>query len=372
MTFKTQVLSNTEKLNYLRLIRSENIGPVTFFKLMNHFSSAEQALLHVEQMAKNGGKKNFKVAKIKNIEKEIQYAEGQNIKIIAFCEPEYPPLLRHIHDPPPILYAKGHIDILRKKSFAIVGARNASLLGKETAFHIAAEMGKNGVSIVSGMAKGIDAKAHEGALPTGTVAVLGGGVDVVYPKENAKLYEHIADAGAVISEAPLKTQPLAKHFPRRNRIISGMCRGILVVEAARASGSLITANMAIEQGREVFAIPGHPSDERTRGPNKLIKQGAILTEEATDILGVINDMPFEAQAMPASLFDNKIPKNLDEDILNNLRIEILELLSPSPIDVDVLIRELDCPYGFLAHILLELELAGKLVHHPGNKVSIIK
>lgn len=372
MTFKTQVLSNAEKLNYLRLIRSENIGPVTFFKLINHFSSAEQALLHVKQMAENGGKKNFKIAKTKDIEKEIEYATKQNIKIIAFCEPEYPPLLRHIHDPPPILYVKGHFDILRKKSFAIVGARNASMLGKETAFQIAAEMGRNGISIVSGMAKGIDAKAHEGALSTGTVAVLGGGVDVIYPKENTKLYERIANTGTIISEAPLKTQPLAKHFPRRNRIISGMCRGILVVEAARASGSLITANMATEQGREVFAIPGHPSDERTRGPNKLIKQGAILTEDATDILSVINNMPFEAQAIPTSLFENKISKNLDEDLFNNLRIDVLGLLSPSPIDVNMLIRELGCPYGFLAHILLELELAGRLIHHPGNKVSIIK
>ncbi|MFV0430873.1 MAG: DNA-processing protein DprA [Alphaproteobacteria bacterium] len=371
MNFAPKNLSQQEKFDYLRLIRTENIGSITFFKLLNHFDTAKEALNNIEDMAKKGGKKSFKKANSKAIEKELKLAEKNNIKLVAFPEPEYPPLLRQIHDPPPILCVMGDINILRKKSFAIVGSRNASMLGKQTALQIAAKVGENSISIVSGMAKGIDTKAHEGSLATGTVAVLGGGVDIIYPKENAQLYERICQSGAIISEAPIGTKPIAKHFPRRNRIISGMCRGILVIEAARASGSLITANMAMEQGREVFAIPGHPSDERSRGGNRLIKEGAILVEDVDDILAIINKLSTEVHSMPPSTFKKKSAHRVSEEEIHHLRSKVLELLSPSPTDVDAILRELACPYSFLAHILLELELAGKLVHYPGNKVAIL-
>lgn len=364
-----QYLSHKDKFDYLRLIRSENIGAVTFFKLIEHFGNASEALKNIPHMAKKGGKKSFKLASAASIEKEIKKAEKENIHILAFPEPEYPPLLRQIHDPPPILYVKGNIQLLRKKSFAIVGARNASANGRIMAQNFAAQCGENNICVVSGMAKGIDAKAHEGALASGTIAILGGGVDVVYPKENAALYERIAEAGALISESPISTRPIARHFPRRNRIISGMCRGILVVEAARSSGSLITANMALEQGREVFAIPGSPLDERARGPNRLIKQGAILTEDIWDILSIINQMDYQVQ-QKIHVPSHAQKHSFDESALNSLRKDVMTLLSPTPIDVNVLIRELNCPHGFLAHILLELELAGRLSRHPGNKVSL--
>ncbi len=370
---KAKTLTLQEKFDYLRLIRSGNIGPVTFFKLIEHFGTANEALKNIQDMAQKGGKKSFKVAPLKDVEKEFKKAEKENIHIIAFPEAEYPPLLKQIHDPPPILYVKGNAQILRKKSIAIVGARNASANGRMLAQKFASELGDNGICIISGMARGIDTKAHEGSLATGTIAILGGGVNVIYPKENAELYERISQAGALISEAPIGTQPMAKHFPRRNRIISGMCRGILVVEAARSSGSLITANMAIEQGRDVFAIPGSPIDERARGPNKLIKQGAFLAEDIFDILPVINQIDYQAQTELSKMISapKKAP-SLDENQLAHLRKEVVSLLSPSPTDIDMLIRELDCSHSLLAHILLELDLAGRLSRHPGNKISLKK
>ncbi len=370
---KPQQLTYQEKFDYLRLIRSENIGSITFFKLTEHFGSASEALKNVKSMAKKGGKKSFKLASLKDIEKEFIKAEKENIHIIAFPEAEYPPLLRQIHDPPPILYGKGNMQLLRKKSFAIVGARNASANGRILSQKFASELGENNICVVSGMARGIDTKAHEGALSSGTIAILGGGVDIIYPKENAELYQRITQAGAVISEAPIGMHPIAKHFPRRNRIISGMCRGILVVEAARSSGSLITANMAIEQGRDVFAVPGSPIDERARGPNKLIKQGAILTEDIFDILPIINQIDYQAKtSSEIYLMPSQKPPSFDEKELENLRKEVMVLLNPTPIEIDILIRELNCSHSFLAHILLELDLAGKLSRHPGNKVSLEK
>ncbi len=367
--YETKELSTQEKFDYLRLIRSENVGPITFFKLIELFGSASEALQHAPELAKKGGKRKLKICSLKDAQAELKKAEDAKVRIIAFPEPDYPPLLRHVDDPPPILYVLGYHNLLRKKSVAIVGARNASALGKSTAKQFAYDLGASGVCIVSGLARGIDAAAHEGALSHGTIAVLGGGVDCIYPKENEQLYHQILEGSCIISEAPMGAKPMAKHFPRRNRIVSGMCRAILVVEAARASGSLITAKMALEQNREVFAVPGHPSDERARGCNKLIKDGAFLTEEAQDILSVINRDHFSLAAPQNIPMTGYKPMKLDETRLASKRKTLAEILSPSPTDVDMLLRELDCSYGILAHLLLELELAGKLERHPGNKVS---
>ncbi len=367
--YETKELSEQEKFDYVRLIRSENVGPITFFKLIELFGSASEALQHAPELAKKGGKRTLKICPAKEVQKELKKAEDAKAKIVALPEPDYPPLLRHVDDPPPILYVLGYSNLLRKKSVAIVGARNASALGKSTAKQFAYDLGASGVCIVSGLARGIDAAAHEGALAHGTIAVLGGGVDYIYPKENTQLYHHILEGSCIISEAPMGAKPMAKHFPRRNRIVSGMCRATLIVEAARSSGSLITAKMALEQNREVFAVPGHPSDERARGCNKLIKDGAYLTEDVQDVLSVINQDHFSLAAPHNIPMTGHTAVKLDETQLASKRKALMEILSPSPVDMDTLLRELDCSYGMLSHLLLELDLAGKLERHPGNKVS---
>ncbi len=370
MAMEYKELSPQEKFDYVRLIRSENVGAITFFKLLELFGSPSEALKHLPEMAAKGGKKQLKLCSVKNAEEEMQRAEDANVTIITFAEADYPPLLRHIHDPPPILYARGYHNLLRKKSVAIVGARNASMIGKATAKELAYELGKNGICVVSGMARGIDAAAHEGALSHGTIAVLGGGVDYIYPKNNTDLYQRILEGSCIISEAPMGAQPVAQHFPRRNRIVSGMCRATVVVEAARASGSLGTAKMALDQNREVFAVPGHPSDERARGCNRLIKDGAYLVEDAQDVLQIINQEGLSLASPQHVSMHNSQNILLDEKELNKARKELSQLLSPSPVDMDMLLRELDCSLGILSHLLLELDLAGRLVRHPGNKFSV--
>ena len=370
----THKLNAKDRLDWLRLARSDNVGPITFYKLMERFGDAGAALEALPDLARHGGgRKKLKLCTRADAEKEMETLEGIGARLIARGESDYPPMLAHIEDAPPLISTLGHVHLLTKKAIAVVGARNASINGARFAESIARDLGQGGLLVVSGLARGIDAAAHRGALGTGTLAVQGGGVDVIYPKENAALYESIKAEGVILSEIAPGTQPQARHFPRRNRLISGISRGVVVVEASPRSGSLITARMALEQNREVFAVPGSAVDPRARGTNHLIRQGAILTESAKDVFEALNDAgrtPLE----DTKGFDFKgvSPGAPDSDELAKARGAIEKSLSPAPTPVDEIIRNCQCSPPVVSWVLLELELAGRLERHPGNQVSLIE
>jgi DNA processing protein len=362
------VLSETERAAWLRLARTPNIGPVTFANLIAHCGSAEAALEAAPRLARRGGGE-IKLASADDVCREIDALRKMGGRPIASCEPDFPYGLKALDPPPPVISVLGNIVLLRREMIAIVGARNASALGRKLAQRLAADFGKAGLAVVSGLARGIDAAAHEGALTAGTVAVVAGGVDTIYPPENAPLYEKIKSEGALISEMPFGLAPMGKHFPRRNRIISGLARGVVVVEAAERSGSLITARYALEQNREVFAVPGSPLDPRAKGTNRLIRDGATLTETADDVLNVLQPMLNRGFYEPPRERDYPAMKDLSDTEAVRIRRQVIEALGPVPVAVDELIRLCSVPAGAMQTIILELELAGKLTRHPGNKVS---
>jgi len=365
-------LETRERLAWLRLIRSEHVGPITFRRLLERFGSAEAALDALPTLAQRGGARQFTPASQADCEKELETATRANVAVIAMGEDTYPPLLAQIEDAPPLIFVRGNANLLKKRGLGVVGTRNASMNGIRLARSLSEGIGKAGFLIASGMARGIDAAAHEGSLETGTVAVLGGGVDVIYPKENAQLYDKLMEQGAVISEMPMGLVPQARHFPRRNRIISGLARGLLVVEAAQRSGSLITARFALEQNREVFAVPGSPLDPRAQGANDLIREGAHLVQTAEDVTQVLNGLFQSHLNEPSAAQNPRNPGALPENpALEHARAEIVKLLSPAPTTVDELIRQCQMSPAVVSTVLLELELAGRLERHPGNKVSII-
>lgn len=367
-------------LDYIQLINSANIGPITFYKLLRQYGSAEAALA-----ALPAGRRTFSRSAA---QKEFELARRQNIRLLAFDDPEYPENLRAAEDAPPVIYVRGQINCLRQPlSLSIVGARNASLNGRKLASQISCELTSQGVMIVSGMARGIDTAAHKGAMfalnRTGsTVAVLGTGIDIAYPAENQKLCEQIAGQGAVISEFPLGTEPSAGNFPRRNRIVSALTDGTLVVEASLHSGSLITARLALEQGRDVFAVPGFPTDERSAGPNKLIKDGAFLVENAEDILNVLSadarrKIPRTPRPVQTDLFVKPLDKesktaDIPDTASPDRETDILSLLTPAGVYVDELIRVSGLDSAAVSLQLLELEMEGRIERQVGNKVALIK
>ncbi len=363
-------LSFAQKCDWFQLIQSQNVGPVTFFQLLSRFGSAKEAIKNLPVLAQKGGQRKkisvFSKTKAKSL---MQEYTDRGINVIAACEDDYPPLLRQIEDPPPLIYTIGKTVLLKKKSFAIVGMRNASVTGKKTAFNIATQLSKNNICIVSGMAKGIDTQAHLGAIDKGTIAVLGSGVDVVYPKDNLNLYEMICQKGVVISELAPGTKPIAGNFPRRNRIISGICRGVLIIEALIKSGSMVTAQMAIDQNRDVFAVPSHPFDDRAAGVNKLIKDGAYLVESANDILEIIQNQKLGLSDNIQNVLQQTKVIEFDEDLLNKLRELIFDMLTLTPIGIDIIVRECNCPVAYVNAALLELELAGRVERHYGQKFS---
>jgi DNA processing protein len=365
-------ISNEQRRDWLRLIRSERVGPITFYKLLEQFGTAEAALKALPDLAKSGGARRFKICSLGDAEAEIEQITAVGATLVARGESDYPPLLARIEDAPPLIFVLGHSHLLRKKAIGIVGTRNASLNGHRIASSFAATFGEAGYLVSSGMARGIDGSAHEGALNTGTVAVLAGGVDVVYPKENQKLYERIVETGVVISEMPVGTVPQARHFPRRNRIISGAARAIVVIEAAKRSGSLITARMAAEQNREVFAVPGSPLDPRAKGTNELIRQGAHLAESAEEIIQILNEQFMSPLSEPEPFeIKQQNKRQPDPDKINSARREVKNILNTSPVSVDEIIRQCHMSPAVVSTILLEIELAGRLERHPGNQVSII-
>lgn len=371
--FAEKTLSTSEKLDWLRLIRSENVGPVTFMQLIKRYGDATRALEAIPELARKGGRKRpirifAKGAASRELEELAEYG-GQ---MLALCEPDYPPLLKHIPDPPPLISAKGHLSLLKKDMIGVVGSRNASAVAINLTRNFCAKLGEADLIVTSGLARGIDKAAHEASLSKGTVAVVGGGLDVIYPKENRDLHYQIEQTGCIIAEQSLGVQPQARHFPRRNRLISGMALGILVMEATPKSGSLITARLAAEHGREVFAVPGSPMDPRANGTNSLIKNGAVLTQSVEDILREVSSLrsrPLSEPDEPLLPFDQ--PVNISESELEKARPKLLALLSPVPINIDELIRLSEIPPALVLSLLLELELAGRIERHFGNRVSFV-
>ena len=362
-------LSNNERRDWLRLSRTENVGPITFRQLMRRFGTAAKALEVLPDMAAHGGKRSFKLPNPDSVADEIFRTTKLGGRILAMGEPDYPEALAAIEDAPPLITVLGQISVLQKRCIGIVGARNASLNGRKMAENLARDLGREGITIVSGLARGVDTAAHQGSVTTGTAAVVAGGVDVVYPEENRKLYEQIGELGCVVSDQPLGLEPIAKLFPRRNRIISGLSLGIIVVEAAEKSGSLITARMALEQGREVFAVPGSPLDPRCTGTNDLIRQGGVLTESVRDVLTHIHALP-QRLAEPKESPFGAFPVDDDEAQLDLARVKIIENLSPSPVSIDELIRQCHVSPSLVLTVLLELELAGRLERQAGNRVAL--
>ncbi len=368
---KRTPLSDSQRLDWLRLIRTENVGPITFYQLLARFGSARQALEALPSLAQKGGRGRPLVPPSPAaIEKEIALIKKSGGTLLCACEPDYPERLAAIEDAPPTLTVFGNPAILHKKQLAIVGARNASLNGRKMAERLATDLAAQGYVITSGLARGIDTTAHSHALATGTIAAVAGGVDVVYPEENRILYERIIAQGCVVSEQPMGCEPRANLFPKRNRIIAGLSLGVIVVEAARQSGSLITARMALEQGREVFAVPGSPLDPRSAGTNDLLRQGATLTESAADVVESLNKpLRLFAESEPAA-FTPTLPC-YDDQQMDHAREKILENLSPSPVSVDELVRQCQVSLPLVLSVLLELELAGRLDRQPGHQVALI-
>ncbi len=361
-------LSDAERRLWLRLYRSENVGPIAFRQLLQRYGTAQAALDALPDLANRGGKRGFRAFAEADAAREIDILGKLGARLIAACEPDYPGLLREAEDAPALIAAIGHAHIWSKPSVAIVGARNASFNGLRFAEDLARDLGDAGLCVVSGLARGIDTGAHKGALATGTVAVMAGGVDVCYPPENKGLYDRIAQAGALISELPPGISPQARHFPRRNRIVAGMTLGTIVVEAALRSGSLITARLAGEYGREVFAVPGSPLDPRAKGTNDLIRSGATLIETAKDVLDVVLR---RSLAEPSNGREESPVKNSNimEKDTEAARAAVLERLGPVPTDVDEIVRECQLSAPAILAALLELELAGQLERYPGNKVA---
>ena len=363
-------LASAEKLARLRLIRTETVGPVAFRALLARYGSAEAALEAIPQLARRGGRTApLRIPSKAAAERELAAVARFGAMPLFWGDGGYPRLLAATEDAPPVLFAKGALHLLDRPTLAIVGARNASSIGRQLAERLAREIAARGVVIVSGLARGIDAAAHKGALEGGTAAVVAGGLDIRYPRENAALQDAIAAQGLLLGEEPLGVQPQARHFPRRNRIISGLSLGVLVIEAAERSGSLITARLAGTQGREVMAVPGSPLDPRSRGANALIKSGAALIENAGDALDILAQLslPLEEPHLPDYAAAATPPAR---DVSETVRARIRTLLSPTPTLVDDIVRDSGAPTGEVLTVLLELELAGVIERHPGGRVAL--
>jgi DNA processing protein len=367
-------LAKESLTDVLRLIRSENVGPVTFFNLVRQFGAAKAALDAIPGLAQKGGRRTPVLCyTAKDAEREIEQTEALGARMIRFGEDAYPPLLMQIYDPPPILSMLGFAHVWQKRhTLAIVGSRNASANGFQLAKKLAADAGSRDMAVISGLARGIDTAAHAGSLATGTVAVMASGIDHIYPPENKPLYDSIAKQGAIVTEQPLGMAPHARSFPGRNRIISGISQGVVVVEASFKSGSLITARFALEQDRDVFAVPGSPMDPRCKGTNGLIKQGAVVCESIEDIMAVLNKEPplFMGEQEKEAPYEAVSARTPQESETAEARKLLHSKLGYNPVLIDELIAQCQLPANIVSLVLLELELAGKLSRHPGHKVSL--
>jgi DNA processing protein len=370
---ETAWLTEEERLDWLQLIRSDNVGPSAFRTLLRRMGSAREALDALPALANRGGaERRITIASRDEAEAELKAADRLGIGLIGLNEPNYPPWLRQSDSAPPLLGVLGSTEYLAGPIISIVGSRNASAAGRKMAAQLARALGQAGFVIASGLARGIDTSAHQAALESGTIAVFAGGLDNVYPPENRELANEIIEhRGAAVSEMPVGWEPRSRDFPRRNRIIAGLAMATIVVEAAERSGSLITARMALEQNREVMAVPGSPLDPRAAGANRLLKQGAALVTEADDVIRILQpimgDIPIDLQSPPASAPE---PVSITEEPLDSERMKIVEALGPSPVEVDEIVRLTGLPVKTVSISLLEMELAGRLERHPGQRVSL--
>ena len=389
-------LTDEQRLDWLRLTRSEKVGPRTFRALINQFGGAGAALEALPRLARSS-RQPLRVASRADAQKEMAQGARLGVRFVAMGEPDYPKALQATDAAPPLIAVRGSADVLARPAIAMVGSRNASGSGLAFAERLARELGGAGYVIVSGLARGIDTRAHRAAIETGTVAVLAGGHDRIYPSENEELAARIIEnGGAVISEMPLGWEPRGRDFPRRNRIVSGLSYGVVVVEAARRSGSLITARFALEQGREVFAVPGSPLDPRAEGTNDLIRQGATLCASAEHVTSVLAPLLASGPSPDLSAREGQ-PSTDAEDLWDELdlpgvspapkeRIDdgfhetetadlssasrLVSLLGPAPVTVDDLVRQSGLPIRTVQATLLDLEMAGRLERHGGNAVSL--
>ncbi|CAN5507676.1 DNA-processing protein DprA [soil metagenome] len=363
-------LSDGERRDWLRLSRSENVGPSTFRDLLRRYGTAKKALAALPELSRRGGiNRSISVYGNEEADDDLARAKAAGAQFVALGEDGYPPALGEIDSAPPLLCVKGDLSLARREAVAIVGARNASAAGRKFARMLAGDLGAAGYLVISGLARGIDTAAHEAALERGTAAVLANGIDVVYPPENQALQSEIGRIGLLVSEMPPGTAPRAELFPRRNRIIAGMSRATIVVEAAMRSGSLITARFANEQGRDVFAVPGSPLDPRCEGTNRLIKDGAGLVMRAQDVIDGLRMLPALRTTGDGLLEDDGTSGELD-GYTPDARGRILTLLGHTPIEINDLIRESGLAPGLVSAILLELEIAGKVTRHGRQMVSL--
>ena len=356
-----------DQIARLRLIRSNTIGPVTYFQLLARFGSAQAALDAIPDLAQRGGGRPPRIAARAEVEREMETMARLGARYLFLGEEGYPPLLAEMETAPPVLTVMGDPALLERQAVAMVGARNASAAACRFARGLAQALGEEGLLVVSGLARGIDSAAHDGALATGTAGVIAGGIDVVYPPENADRQRAVAERGLLIAEMPPGTEPRARHFPYRNRIIAGLATGTVVIEAAPKSGSLITARLAADFGREVMAVPGSPLDPRAQGCNLLIREGATLIQGAEDVLEAIRPSTIIAQRPKRPVRDSAAPPS---DAGDGDRAALASLLGPTPVPVDELIRQSGLAPALVPTILLELELAGRLERHAGGKVSL--
>ncbi len=371
----TNEVSDTERFNRLQLLRSENVGPINFHQLLKKFGNAANALDALPELSRLGGRKTaIKPCPVSEIEAEMLTANKLGISLVCHDEQNYPPLLKNLDIPPPMLYLQGDIALINRPIVSIVGARNCSSAGHQITKIIATALGKLGYVIASGLARGIDTTAHEATLQSGTIAIVAGGINIYYPPENKELQHAISSKGLLIAENPPGFLPRGQDFPRRNRIISGISHAVLVIEAALKSGSLITARYALEQNREVFAMPGNPLDIRAAGTNKLIKSGAHMLTCADDVTEVLTPM---LRSLPLYFSSNETNTKTQTPLHSKQltskdaeRQKLLLALGPTPTDVDELIRCTGLTPAHIQTILLELDLAGRLERHGQQKVSL--
>ena len=363
-------LTDEQRLDWLRLFRSDNVGPRTFRDLINTYGGARAALAALPKLARRGGATGTHIFTVEEAQAELKACRVRDISLVALGEPDYPARLQTIYDPPPMVALRGKLAVFTQPLVAIVGSRNASAAGMKFAQTLARDLGAAGFGIVSGLARGIDAAAHRSSMATGTVAVLAGGHERIYPSDHIELLDALLANGAAISEMPLSWEPRARDFPRRNRLISGLSLGVVIVEAARRSGSLITARLAGEQGREVFAVPGSPLDPRAEGTNGLLKQGATLVTEAADVIAALEPILGRGFDLPVQEPD-EIPPAPDTEPGDDERSRIVSLLGPTPVATDDLVRLSRASPAVVRMVLLELELAGRLTRHGGAMVSMV-
>lgn len=369
---------DTESSAWLRLARSPGIGPTSFFKLIDRFGTAERALAALPGLIATGRWSGIEPADADEVAKEWEATTAAGFTIVLHRDDDYPPLLREIPDPPPVLVVAGDPAILRRPAVAIVGARNASANGCSIAAKLATDLAAAGYMVVSGLARGIDTAAHAAAVGErgGTVAVIASGVDIAYPAENAKLMAAIARAGCVVTERPLGAAPQARHFPRRNRMIAGLSRGVVVVEAAPQSGSLITARLAAEQGRDVMAVPGSPLDPRHRGTNQLLREGAHLVENAEDVIAVLGGSVEPAPVVPVRRARPKpaaeprfAPSSAPPPGSETLNERLFDYVGHESVLIDELVRRCHASPAAVHEAILDLELEGRIERHPGGRIA---